>query len=252
MRWKKIVILILTLMNYSIGASAQNFQVITSSSARKMMSEHEPVLIKKMERNDCSVFKLSSKQYIIFSNESKYSLSFDKLDKLKEIEKMKIYPVGLETDDIREKEQQLILDVPNTVNSNVKELELKFEIKLNYSDVKILDSLDEKIVKLGIDNLTERDVFLISLYLDEFFRVNTEDTFWAIEKVYTLNTYWIPYLKRKDSKDEFSFYRTIFKSYFENESGMLNLKFNYLLQLADYKGLRPLSDEHINFIKSFQ
>ncbi|MEN0083020.1 hypothetical protein [Flavobacterium lindanitolerans] len=248
----KLIILNIIIMSCTFNAFSQDFQIITSNLAKKMMSEQKPVLIKKITHNNSSVFKVQSKKFIVFSPESKYSILFNSLENLDTIEKIKSFPINFETDDIREREQNLISNIPDQIDNYIKDLGEKFNLKLNYKDIHLLDSLDKKIEKIGIENLTERDIFIISLYLDEFFRNNTEDTFWAIEKIFTLNTYWIPYLKRKDSKEEYSFYRTIFKSYIENESGLLNLKLNYLLKLADYKGYPILSEEHINFIKSFQ
>lgn len=237
-------------MSYAFNSQAQDFNIINSTLAKKLMSEKKPTFIKKIEKNDCSVFKLKGDKYVVYSSVSRYSILFKKFEDLKKIEKMKSYPTGLETNDIRETEQIGILNISSNVDSYIKELSEKFNIQLNLTDIKVLDSLDTKIQNFGIEKLTERDIFLISLYLDEFFRNNT-DTYWVIEKVFTLNTFWIPFLKRKDSKKEYSLYRSISKSYNENESGSLNLKLNYLLELADYKGLSPFSKEHIDFINSY-
>jgi hypothetical protein len=246
----KMIVILIFMSNIS-DALAQNFEVITSSLAKKMMTEHEPVLVEKMDRNNCYVYKIDSKGYLIYSPISMYSIFFKKLKSLESIQKIEHLPIEVETDDIRELEQEKLTNIPQHINSYINELETKFNLNLSdFSNVEIINQLDNKIYEFGIDNLSERDVFIISLYLDEFFRKNT-DTYWAIEKVYTLKTYWIPYLKRKESNKEYSFYRSIFKSYSENESGYLNLKLNYLLQMAEYKELSPLSQEHINFIKSF-
>lgn len=238
-------------MSYTFNSQSQDFEIVNSNVAKELLSEQNPTFVKKIEKNDCTVFKLQSSKYVVYSPISKYSIVFNKIDQLKKIEEMKEYPVGLETDDIRETEQNGILNIPLNITTYIKELNEKFDIELNLTDVKLLDSLDTKIQNFGVEKLTERDIFLISLYLDEFFRNNT-DTYWAIEKVYTLNTYWIPFLKRKDSKKEYSFYRSISKSFNENDSGTLNLKLNYLLELAEYKEISPLTKEHIDFINSYE
>lgn len=158
---------------------------------------------------------------------------------------------NMNINDIRELEQERISDIPNTVKLYIEELEIKFDIKLDYKNISTLDKFDEKIHLYGVGKLDDKDLFSISLYLDEFFRTNT-DTYWVIE---TFNSnkgyYYIPFLKSKDSKKEFSFFRDIFKGHFENESGYLLLKYCYILQLARYKDIPPLSKEEIEFFKSF-
>lgn len=158
----------------------------------------------------------------------------------------------MDVEDIRELEQERISDISNTVGLYVKELESKFNIKLNYKEVTILDKFDEQIHRFGLEKLNERDLFSISLYLDEFFRINT-DTNWALDKFESQRgSYYVPFIKADDSKKEFSFYRDIFKGHMENESGYLLLKYCYISQLAKYKEIVPLSDEEIRFFKSFK
>jgi hypothetical protein len=155
-------------------------------------------------------------------------------------------------EDVRELEQEKISDIPNTVRFYVQELEEKFGIKLDYKDVQTLDKLDEKIHRYGLDKLNERDLFLISLYLDEFLRNNT-DTNWALDRFKSSKGfYFVPFIKTKDSKKEFSFFRDIFKGHQDNESGYLLLKYCYISQLAKYMDIAPLSDEEIEFYKSFK
>ena len=232
------------------NSAGQDFKVISSDTAKKIMSQREPVLIKALD-NNLLVYKATHNKFLIYSNISNYSLLFNNINSLSNLKPMDSYSIGIETDDIRETEQDRIRTIATTVNDYIYDLENKFNLKLNFQDLSILDLLDTKIKSYGIENLSEKDVFAITLYLDEFFRRNTE-THWALEKVYTLKTYWIPFIKSNNNEKEYSFFRTIFKSYFDNESGDLNLRLNYLLKLADYNGLVPLTEEHINFLKSFQ
>ena len=232
------------------NSAGQDFKVISSDTAKKIMSQREPVLIKALD-NNLLVYKATHNKFLIYSNISNYSLLFNNINSLSNLKPMDSYSIGIETDDIRETEQDRIRTIATTVNDYIYDLENKFNLKLNFQDLSILDLLDTKIKSYGIENLSEKDVFAITLYLDEFFRRNTE-THWALEKVYTLKTYWIPFIKSNNNEKEYSFFRTIFKSYFDNESGDLNLILNYLLKLADYNGLVPLTEEHINFLKSFQ
>ncbi len=158
---------------------------------------------------------------------------------------------NMNIDDIRELEQERISDISNTVKLYVEELENKFDIKLDYKNVSTLDKFDEKIHLYGLEKLNEKDLFSISLYLDEFFRTNT-GTYWIIEKIKSSKGhYFVPFLKSNDSKKEFSFFRDILKGHSENESGYLLLKYCYILQLARYKDIPPLSKEEIEFFKSF-
>jgi hypothetical protein len=172
-----------------------------------------------------------------------FSISYSQQNKLKD----------MDIKDVRELEQDMILDIQNSVICYIEELEIKFKIKLDFKDINTLNCLDEKIFQYGLNNLDDRDLFMISIYLDEFFRNNTEDTYWALDEFKTKNgKYFVPYLKRIKSIQEFSFYRDIFKGHFENESGYLLLKYLYISQLANYKGLVPLSEEEINFFRSFE
>jgi len=157
----------------------------------------------------------------------------------------------MNVEDIRELEQERISDIPNTIRFYAEELEKKFDIQLDYKDVHTLDKLDEKIHQYGLERLNDRDLFSISLYLDEFFRINT-DTNWALDRFKSSKGYYfVPFIKTKDSKKEISFYRDIFKGYLENESGYLLLKYCYISQLARYKDIAPLSKEEMEFFKSF-
>jgi len=158
---------------------------------------------------------------------------------------------NMNIEDIRELEQERISDIPNTVKLYVEELENKFDIKLDYKNISTLDKFDEKIHVYGLEKLNDKDLFSISLYLDEFFRTNT-DTYWIIERFKSSKGYYfVPFLKSKDSKKEFSFFRDILKGHSENESGYLLLKYCYILQLARYNDIPPLSKEEIEFFKSF-
>lgn len=238
-------------MSISLKSYSQKFEIVNSSYGRSLMSESEPKLIKNLERNNCPVYKLKNNQFLIYSSLSNFSILFKDSKNLLEIENIKRFPIDLETDDVRENEQERITNIAMSVSDYIRDLEKKFNITLDLKSLSNLDILDKKVKELGVENLSERDVFTISIYLDEFFRSNT-DTQWVIEKVFTLNTYWIPFLKSNNDSKEYSFYRTIFKSYIDNEGGYLNLKLKYLLELAKYKNIPVLSQEHIDFIKSFQ
>ncbi|MCC9020221.1 hypothetical protein [Flavobacterium lipolyticum] len=238
-------------MSMSLKSYSQKFEIVNSSFARNLMSKSEPKLVKNLERNNCPVYKLDNNQFLVYSSISKFSILFKDIKNLKEIETVKTFSIDLETEDVRESEQERILNIASSANDYIKDLEKKFNINLDLKNLSNLDILDEKIKEFGVENLSEKEVFAVSIYLDEFFRNNTE-TYWSIEKVFTLNTYWIPFLKSKNDNKEYSFYRTLFKSYNDNESGYLNLKLNYLLELAKYKNIPVLSKEHIDFIKSFQ
>ena len=231
----------------NINSYSQEYKIISSEQAKSMMSKEQPVLIKKNNENDCNIYFLKGK-YILYSSLSKYSLLFDKAEAIDNMDFNNL-PIGIETDDVRETEQDKIWDIPNNISCYIDEIEKKFEIHLGFQDLKYLEDLDRKIYDYGIENISERDLFMISLYLDEFFRINT-NTNWVIEKIFTLKTYWIPFIKDTNTNKEYSFYRAIFESYSDNESGCLNLTLNYLLQLADYKNLAPLSKEYIEFINS--
>lgn len=247
---RKLIILNVLIMCINLTSYSQNFEIISSNLAKDLMSKYEPLLLKKLERNNCPVYKLKSNQFLIYSPISKFSILFKNIENIIEIESIERFPIDLETEDVREAEQERILNITISANAYIKDLEKKFKIHLDLKDLSNLDILDEKIKKFGVENLSEKEIFSISIYLDELFRNNTE-TYWAIEKVFTLNNYWIPFLKSKNDDKEYSFYRTLFKSYIDNESGYLNLKLNYLLELAKYKNIPVLSQEHVDFIKSF-
>jgi hypothetical protein len=251
MIYMKLIILSIVITSMSLKSYSQKIEIVSSNFARKLMSKSEPILIKNLKRNNCPVYKLKSDQFLVYSSISKFGILFKEIETLKEIEDVKRFQIDLETEDIREEEQERILNIAMSSNDYIRDLEKKFKITLDLKKISSLDTLDEKIKEFGVANISEKEIFAISIYLDEFFRNNTE-TYWAIDKVFTLNTYWVPFLKNKNDNKEYSFYRTIFKSYFDNESGYLNLRLNYILELAEYKNIPVLSKEHIDFIKSFQ
>jgi hypothetical protein len=67
MATNKFIIIFMFLITFS-NTSAQNFKIITSDLARELMGKQEPVLVEKMDRNDCYVYKTENNGYLVYSD----------------------------------------------------------------------------------------------------------------------------------------------------------------------------------------
>lgn len=225
---------------------AQDFDIIDSKKGAELIFLESSVFLENHKSNS-QIFKLQDGNYILFSNESRYSVIAKGMDGLNLIKRTEVFPLGLETVDFREKEQKRIKNIDYSVVSYIDDLCIKFDIDLDLRDENSLNLLGEKVNSIGRNNLTKSDIFIISLFMNETFRIKTK-TFWAIKPVETINNYWIPYITDNDKK-EYNVYRNLSRAVIENEAE-LDLIFIYRMELARFYGLRVFSKEHSHFIKT--
>jgi hypothetical protein len=150
-------------MSMNLKSYSQKFEIVNSSFARNLISKSEPKLVKNLERNNCPVYKLDSNQFLVYSSISKFSILFKDIKNLKEIETVKTFSTDLETEDVRESEQERILNSASCTNDYIKDLEQKFSINLELKNLSNLDILDEKIKEFGVENLSEKEIFAIKI-----------------------------------------------------------------------------------------
>lgn len=221
---------------------AQNLEIISSKEGEKLIAQNSSFIEKHKSNNP--IYRVKNGYYLLFSNESKYGVISKGEDGLDLIRCTTKFPIEIETNDIREAEQNKIRNIDQNISFYIDSLCENFDIDLNVNNENSLSVLSRKIDK---NNLSKEDIFLISLFLNEMFRIRT-NTLWALKPVETINTYWIPYITNS-SKDEFNTFRSISKAVEENE-GDINLVFIYRMELARFYGLRVFSKEHVEFIKT--
>lgn len=244
----KFIYLYLILLAFSYTMKAQSYKIITRNEAiYNHIRKKDYKLYKNIDYNSSSVYKLEEQSiYCLLSPEGKYAFIFDDKEELEEMILSRKYPVpDYETDDISEKFQQEISNIDKSVYSFIEGIGEKYHLKLELNYESII-KLNKYLNQIGIETLENFDKYCVGLFLTETFRVETQ-SFWKADLVFTLNTYWVPYIQDKKGKD-YAFVGKIFEDIQENN--FIDLEAIYTLELARFYDLVPFSKEYAEFVKS--
>lgn len=220
----------------------QNYEVIKRSDKHIIMLKKEIIETRLCDFNSARIYELKGNKYLLMpSIIGQYAILYHDKKVMDEHIKEKYFPLNdLETDSPYEPEKEKIENIEDNIKIYVDYVVNKFELQSITSHTKSIDAhleiLTNKINKFGLKNLTRYDIMSIGLYVDEIFRQNTK-TNWYIEKILTLNTYWVPSLINSKG-EKFSVTNNVFKSI--DDYNFLDLNSSYKLEKDDFDGVLPL------------
>jgi|GEM_PF-6468373 len=222
----------------------QNYDVIKIDNPHVSELMKQTVSIETCEFNSAKIHILKDGKYLIIPFQlGKYIILYkDRADLEKHI-KQKYFPLpDTETESIYENENKNISNINENISIYISYVSNKFNMANATPYKKSVDShlkiLNKKITDYGLKKLTKYDILAIGLYVNEIFRKNTK-TSWNVEKVLTLNPYWVPSLI-SDTGKKYDIVKYITKSI--NEYNIINLDVYYKMEIEDFNGKLPIGN----------
>lgn len=186
---------------YNSIAMAQNYQVISSTEALRLVTEHSLQLTEQLAFNFAFIYCLPDDKFLIMPScgKSKYSLIVDDETVLNEMIQNRYFPVpdsGLLFEKERDRIHNITQDISYYTNILSGKLQMDVEVKDDSAYFKLLTKALQKYTKHDIE-YDEDFIVAIGIYTGEILR-RRMGGIWAFRKERIMNPYWVPEVSMHD------------------------------------------------------
>lgn len=195
------ILIIIYIVFYNTALMAQEYEILSVHSLLDILKNQKQLVLseEQLEYNKSFVYRLKGDRIVLIPEIGGEGILFHSLDAYQEMVKNHQFPVQDEGS-IFEQERGKIKNIQENIPYFITLLSEKLKVPIVLSDeIYYLSNLTYKIrdylAKDSLDNI----ILPLKIFMGELLRRRIHGK-WELEKVYTLNPYWIPYVT--DSKNQ--------------------------------------------------